>query len=186
MTAVLLGGLAAVVLTVAGVAVLRRAWNDPGRRSPVAAGWLLLAAAGLGWLGLADADKAITFAMLAPSPVAFAVIAVGADITRKTKRRPVRDAVQSVELAAGRSNWWRGLSRIALAGPLSALTALAVSILVATKAPFGDAARLIASGLLAPALWAGFMAWSLYDSRLDRVFAALVMIALIGGAGMFL
>ncbi len=178
---------AAVLMTVAGIVALRGAWSQADRvRFLVLAGWALLIISALGWRGLVAADKAIAFAMLAPSLVAFAVIAGGADFTRKAKRRPVRDAVQSAELTAGRSNWSRGLSRIALAGPVSALTAMAVAMLVATKAPFGDAGRLIASSLLAPAIWAGFMAWSLYDSRLDRVFAALVMIALIGTAGIFL
>ncbi len=186
MTIEALSGLAAVALTVAGVIALRRAWLTPGPRFRVAAGWSLLAIAGLGWLGLAAADKAIAFAMLAPSLVGFAVIAGGADFKRKAKRRPARDAVRSVELTAGRANTWRGLLRTALAGPVSALMALAVCMLVATKAPVGDAARLIASGLLAPVVWAGFMAWSLYDSRLDRVLAGLVMVGLVGAAGVFL
>lgn len=177
----------AVLMTFAGIVALRGAWSDPDRgRTLVPVGWMLLILSALGWRGLVAADKAIAFAMLAPSLVAFAVIAGGADFTRKTKRRPARDAVQSAELTAGRSSWARDLSRTALAGPVSALTALAVAMLVATKTPFGDASRLIASGLLAPVIWAGFMAWSLYDSRPDRVFAALVMIALIGSAGIFL
>jgi hypothetical protein len=178
-----LGLPAAILMTVAGVIALRGAWSQAGRgRILVVAGWTLLIVSFLGWLGLTAADKAIAFAMLAPSLAAFAIVAGGADFKRKTKRRPV----QAVELTAGRPNTWRGVSRTVLAGPLSALTALAIVMLVATKAPFGDAARLIASGLLAPAVWAGFMAWSLYDSHLDRVFAALVLIALIGGAGIFL
>ncbi len=186
MTIEALGGLAAVALTAAGLLALRRAWNDPGRRPLVGIGWLLLGAAGPGWLALAAAtDKAIAFAMLAPSLVAFAIIACGADFTRR-KRRPARDSLQSVELAAGRSSLRRGVLRTALAGPLSAVTALAISMLVATRAPFGDAGRLISAGLLAPAVWAGFMAWSLYHGRLDRVFAVLVLIMLITGVGIFL
>jgi hypothetical protein len=137
-----------------------------------------------GWTAVADLDKAVALAMMAPSLVALAVIAASIEFKRTgPARRARRDAV---ELTAESGKTRRLVSRTILAGPAAALAATALGMAVCLRAPMGDADRLILGGFLVPLAWAVFAGWALADVRLGRVLAVLGLIIAGGGAGIFL
>lgn len=173
------GVLAAVALTVAGVLALRSVWAAGSRkRLWLPAGWLALAAATLGWGAIAAGDKAVALALLVPSPVAYLIVALGSERARRKNGRR-RDG--EIEPAAGTMRPWRAVVRFLLAGPLSAVAAAAVGTAISLCPWWGEANRIVAAGLLAPAVWAIGMCWSLSDVRLGRVAAGLGAMTLLAG-----
>lgn len=172
---------AAVALTVAGVVALRSVWAVGSRsRLWLMGGWLALSLAGLGWATLAASDKAVALALLAPSPVAYLIVAAGAERTRRRNGRR-REGATEIEPASGTARPWRTAVRFLLAGPLSAAAAAAISTAISICPWWNEANRIVAGGLLAPALWAAGMCWSLSDARLGRVAAGLAAAILLAG-----
>lgn len=185
MISVFFGPALAFILTIVGVLALRYAWADSARgRLPVFAGWSMLVLALPGWTAVAALDKAVALTMLAPSLVAFPVIAAGVEYKRAgPPRRPRRDAA---ELTAEFGRTRRLVSRTILAGPVAALAASALGMAVCLRAPMGEADRLILGGFLVPLAWAVFAGWALADTRVGRVLTILGLVTAGGGAGMFL
>jgi hypothetical protein len=172
---------AAVALTVAGVVALRSVWAASSRsRLWVLVGWFALSSASLGWAALAASDKAVALALLVPSPVAYLIVALGAERTRRRNGRR-RESISEIEPASGTARPWAAAARFVLAGPLSAVAAAAVGTAIALCPLWSEPNRVIAGGLLAPALWAAGMCWSLADTRLDRVAAGLAATILAAG-----
>jgi hypothetical protein len=150
-----------------GVLALQRAWRGrPVRSSGMLAGWGLLTLGLFGWMATTGGDVAVALALLVPSLVAYAVLAAGAKIKGARASRATRS---EVELELSPSAPWRAILRTAYAGPLAALAAFSCGAAVAMKAPWPEADRLIAGGMLAPVLWAAGMIWASTDSRLSRI-----------------
>ena len=175
------GLLAAVALTVAGVVALRSVWAADSRsRLWLLGGWLALSLASLGWAMLAAGDKAVALALLVPSPVAYLIVALGSERTRRRNGRR-REGIGDIEPASGTARPWRVAARFVLAGPLSAIAAAAIGTAISLCPFWSEPNRIIAGGLLAPAVWAAGMCWSLSDNRLGRVAAGLAVTILVAG-----
>jgi hypothetical protein len=132
----------------------------------MATGWALLALGLFGWAATTGGDVAVALALLVPSLAAYAILAAGAKVKGAKASRAIRS---EVELEAAPSAPWRALLRTLYAGPLAAIAAFSCGAAVALKAPWPEADRLIAGGMLVPALWAGGMIWATTDSRLSRI-----------------
>ena len=162
-----------------GVGVLRLAWRHPAVRPWLWSGWMMLAAGLFGWGFVADADMAVALAVLAPSLAGYALLAASARVRRG---RPHKSPRAEVELPAASGPSWRGLLRFLFAGPLAALAAVGVCTAVALRAPWGEADRLIAGGMLLPVLWSLGMIWATTDPRLARIGLGLMAVSAAGFA----
>jgi len=63
---------------------------------------------------------------------------------------------------------WRGLAQFVIGGPLAFGTAMALSVLMATKAPMDAQTRLVLAGLSVPTLWAILMLYSMAEKKMAR------------------
>ena len=164
--------------------LLRAAWTGRTGGWRMLAAWLILACGVFAWrLSGAGWDKAVAFAALAPTLIAFVVVAARADIRpkdSKTKRpkTPCKTAPCKAEPPLSAGPLWRGLVRTVLAGPLSGLAAVGLAVAADLRAPWSEADGLVAAGFIAPLAWAGFGVWATTDERLGRVGVVLSAIAL--------
>lgn len=170
--AMMAGTVAGWMCALLGVMVLRLAWcKAPAQSLWLGMGWALLILGLFGWAATTGADVAVALALLVPSLVAYAVLAATAKIRGAKVRgaKTSRTARSEVELEAAPSALWRAMLRTLYAGPLAAVAAFSCGAAVALKAPWPEADRLVAGGMLAPALWAAGMIWAATDSRLSRI-----------------
>lgn len=210
----ILNGALAVAGAALGVSLLRISWaRRAGGGWLTVAGWLAFFAglvawhrAGLGW------DEALAYAMLAPCLIAFlflahrmgwgaALASVSRAGTREYRasararaepaesergpagRRPSpAQAARTAPVATGWST--RGVAQALLAGPLALAAALGLAALIALRAPWVAADRLVTAGFLLPIAWAAGAIWATMDSKLTRVAVTLSLTAVIcvGGA----
>lgn len=165
--AAMMGTAAGWLCAFAGVLALRLAWRRRPARSPwVRVGWGLLVAGLLAWAATTGTDVAVALGLLVPSLAAYAVLAANAKVKGA---RPSRATRSEVELELAPSPPWRAVVRAFYAGPLAAVAAMSCGAAVALKAPWPEADRLVAGGMLAPVLWAVGMIWATTDSRLARI-----------------
>jgi len=75
--------------------------------------------------------------------------------------------------------------RLLAAGPLYLLASLGIGLVLATRLPWAEVNRLMLGGLLVPALWALGALHATADTRLVRIAAAPVLVALLCGAAVF-
>lgn len=178
--------IAAVAAAVLGLGLLRAAWTRRGGALRTTAGWLLLAAAAVSWRATGPAwDKAIALAALTPSLVALTTLALGAEVAGARARKAPRNETV-VELPVGVPARWTNFVRFLLAGPLAGAAALGVATLVALRAPWVDADRLVAAGFLLPLGWAAGCIWATTDTRPLRVAAGLAATTALAFAGAML
>jgi hypothetical protein len=149
-----------------GVLALKRAWRRRPNGRWLLAGWAAIAAGLAGWAAVAGLDMAVALALLVPSPMAFVMLATGAELKPRRAQRTPRPAV---ELPAAPSGHWRTILRALYAGPLSAAAALGCAAAVALRAPLAEADRLVLGGMLVPGVWAAGMIWATTDPRLARI-----------------
>ena len=78
----------------------------------------------------------------------------------------------------------RGVARTMLAGPVALLAALGLTGLVALRAPWEAADRVVAAGFVLPLAWAMGALWATMDRKLTRVAVGLCVAAVVcvGGA----
>lgn len=169
----------ALAATAAGLGLMRWAWRRTRRGATTLTGWALLLAAVPAWAMTAAWDKAIALALLAPSLLAFVVVAAGLELRRArlgaTSRATVELPDQSVEAV------WRALVRTFYGGPLSGLAALLIGAAWALRGAGSAPDRMAAALLLSPALWAAGLVWSTTDPRLLRIGAGLAGLAMAAG-----
>jgi hypothetical protein len=168
-----------VACAAGGVGVLRLAWRHPVVRPWLWAGWMLLAAGLFGWGMVAGADMALALGFLAPSLAGYALLAASARVRRGRTKKPPR---AEVELPAANGPPWRAWLRFLFAGPLAALAAVGVGTAVALRTPWDEADRLVAGGMLLPALWSLGMIWATSDARLARIGLGLAAVSAAGFA----
>lgn len=172
----MMGTVAGWLCALLGVLALRLAWRRrPAPSSWMATGWGLLTLGLLGWAATTGGDVAVALALLIPSLAAYAVLAAGAKVKGARASRAARS---EVELEATPIAPWRALLRALYAGPLAALAAFSFGAAVALKAPWPEADRLVAGGMLVPVLWAVGMIWATTDSRLSRIGVGLCALSL--------
>ena len=178
------GAALALLAALGGVWLLRRAWRRRGGGGAILIGWGLLAAAAGAWrLTGAAPDKALAFALLAPSFAALALVAAGAEAPVPGGARPARVRDGGIEPPAQGAAPWRGVVRAQLAGPAGAVAAVALAAAVELHLPASAGVRLAAAGFLLPAAWAGAMVWATTDDRLGRVAGGLGALTVLGLAG---
>src|SRR6185312_10228262 len=166
-----------------GVGLLRASWLRRGGGRPwlSVAGWVAFVCgagawrgAGLGW------DEAIALAMLAPSLMAYLVLArqaqwrptaAGARRARRAAQTPGMTRAEMglrAESDAGGA-LARGAARALLAGPVALGAALGLTGLLALRAPGTQADRVVAAGFMLPVAWAVGAIWATMDRKLTRV-----------------
>ena len=178
------GTLLGLVFGMLGLVLLHRAWRRRGGALLTLAGWLALVLAVPAWRASGAAwDKAVAFAAVVPSLAVVALLLREMDVGRARRReRPTRETA-AVESPASSGSLWRGLARTALAGPAAGAAALALAVMVARRAPWSEADRLVAAGFLLPCAWAAAGVWATTDTRLGRVGAGLVVLTVAGFGG---
>lgn len=183
--------LLAAALSVAGIWLVRRAWDygrdkrPRARRLALSGGWGLLVAAVWPWSLAAGGDRGVALAFLVPVLGAFVLLAA---IGRRESRRGGRRAQRNKPANGNGSNgigarlFARRVWIFLLAGPLSALAAFLLSAQIYYRWPadWDDANRLAAVLLFAPFAWAVLAVWSTYDSRLRVRGAVLAGFLLLG------
>lgn len=169
-----------LAVTACGVGLVRWSWRRPSGTVLALAGWAALLAAVPLWALAAAWDTAVALALLAPSLVAFLMVAANAELRPRRIARTPRRGDELPDQSG--EPLWRALARTTLGGPAAGVAALGLAAAWDMKG-CGDAAERLGEALLmTPALWALGLVWATTDPRLARVAAGLTVAALIGGA----
>ncbi|MGF1462179.1 MAG: hypothetical protein ACFB2Z_03270 [Maricaulaceae bacterium] len=181
MNPVILGFLS---LAMAGLGVLGlwRAWasNGPAHGLSVGLGWGGVLGA-LALMGLA-AGFEVGLAFAAAAVMTMGLIGVGFS-ARWAKAGVRAERETRLDPAVRAPRWTRAALRGLIAGPLAAFAALAVGLMIATRAPLSDIDRIALGGLFIPLGWAAGMAWALADPRLIRAGVGLLGLSVVFGVG---
>jgi hypothetical protein len=70
-----------------------------------------------------------------------------------------------------------------LAGPVALAAGLGVTAVIALRAPWVEADRLVTAGFILPTAWAAGAVWATMDGNLTRVTVVLVAVAIVGAGG---
>lgn len=176
--------LLAVAAGLAGVLLLHAAWSRGGSPGLTIAGWTTLGLSAFAWRA-ADMgwDMALAYAALNFSLAGLARLAFGLDV--RPRRRAASGRVAAGEppqpTRIGGAIW-----RAVLVGPLAGAAALGAAVLIAIRAPWGQADRLVAAGFLLPLLWAAGGVWAISDPRSTRATGGLALLAVATFAGAWL
>lgn len=127
-------------------------------------------------------ETATAYTLLILSLVAYATIAVGAELRSRTARLPS----VALEPEQRRTNWPRAIAKSLLAIVLAGIAAIGIGVAFAVAMPLGTHDRIIIGGLLVPVLWGGGMAWTLADAKLLRATLILAAVSLTTYAIAFL
>lgn len=179
-----------------GVGLLRIAWSHRGStRLLTTSGWLVLLGGISAWHNTGVAwDEATALAALAPSLIAFALLARNAEwrparpnvprtreptaLQPRTAGPPPMPGQHRYDRASGRN-----ISRIILAGPLALAAALGLAAVIALRAPTLEANRLVTAELCLPLAWAIGAVWATMTDNLTRVALVLSLTAVVGLGG---
>ena len=177
----------AIASATLGVFLLRQAWaRRGGGRSLTLAGWcVLLAGAWLWHLAGMAWDKAIAVATLGPSLIAYLVLIQQAE-WRDGRANVTRTRLPSAPEPVSQDTFVRGVNRVVLAGPVALAAALGLTALIALRAPWVEADRLVTAGLVLPIAWSAAAIWATMDARLIRVAVVLIATTLICAGGALL
>ena len=180
-----LWGLALAPLPLAGVYLLKRAWDEarPERPWLILGGWGLLVLAIVASVPLLGAVRGPSAMLAIASTVALAFVGAGVE-RRNAKKKAARELAP--EPSDRRRVVWRGWLRGFLAGPLAGIAALGCGLAVAICAPGQIQSRMVIGGLMVPFLWAGGMAWTLSDDKILRAFAVLAGVSVVTLGAAFL
>jgi hypothetical protein len=128
-------------------------------------------------------DKAIAAATLGPSLIAYLLLIREAD-WRNGRANVTRTRLPSAREPVSQNTFVRGVNRAVLAGPVALAAALGLTALIALRAPWVEADRLVTAGLVLPLAWSAGAIWATMDAKLVRVAVALVVaaVACAGGA----
>jgi hypothetical protein len=179
-----IGTLAATLLLLLGVALLRLSWaRRNGTRIATTAGWLLVVAGivtyGYAWGG--EVGTALALAVF--SALAYVVVAAGIEL-RGDKQRPERGL--ALEPEDRPTNWGRGIAKSLLAVVLAGIAAVGIGVAFAVAMPMAPTDRIVIGGLLVPMLWGAGMAWTLSDAKLLRAALLLTLVSACAYGAAFL
>lgn len=166
-------------LLAGGVALLRVSWlgKRPCNLPALIGGWLLVAAAFTALTHTCGAEVGATYALLAMSVIAYAVLALGIE---NRSHKPARVREIALEPEERPSSWSRALAKALLSIPLAGIAAIGVGVAFAVAMPIPTHDRIVIGGLLVPILWGAGMAWTLSDARLLRVTLVLGSVSALG------
>lgn len=171
-------GLAATLLLLAAIAMLRRSWLMRGRNAALRLSAWGIAASGITLFVYAfGGEVGSTYALIAVSLIAFAVIASGIE-RRAARNRPQRE--RALEPEDRPTNWTRAIAKSLLAIVLAGIAAIGLGVAFAVAMPLAPTDRIVIGGLLVPILWGGGMAWTLCDAKLVRATILLLLVSAIG------
>lgn len=177
--------IAAGLLLVAGVIMLRKRWLAR-RRSGLAyliGGWLALVGSVPILSNAWGAELGTTYMLIALSLAAYLVIGLTLE-RRVSKQRAAREA--TVDPEERPSNWGCGTGKALLAIVLAGIASVGLGVAAAIHLPLPPQDRAVIGGLLVPILWGGGMAWTLCDPRLLRATVILLTISALGYGVAFL
>jgi hypothetical protein len=127
-------------------------------------------------------DKAIAVATLGPSLIAYLALIRQAE-WRNGRANVTRTRLASAQEPVPQDTFVRGVNRVVLAGPVALAAALGLTALIALRAPWVEADRLVTAGLVLPIAWSAGAIWATMDARLVRVAVALIATAVVCAGG---
>ena len=189
--------LAAVVLTFAGILVLRQAWKKKGARDMrlVATGWALIAFSFVPWVSTSTPDWGSAVALCALMMVGLGAIAYAAwkqPESRKaqkarTKDRAVRDVVAGEKSPR---DWRAGLRRTTtfmLAGPIAGVASLYLTLFLYGVLQQSNPQGQVFAALFAfPLFWAVLSVFATYDMPALRRGGIVCLSGVLGVVGTYL
>ncbi|MBB5519000.1 hypothetical protein [Amphiplicatus metriothermophilus] len=184
------GGAIGAAATAVGVFLLWRSWAR--RREPHAvqliAAWALLFAALTAW-GIAGGDRGAAVGVAAIVVAACAALTLSAGAAYGARRpAPARAATSNASAAERRASfslYARSGAVFLLAGPLAGGATLLLTLFffrLMKAFGMGEADRIAAALLVAPALWAGLAVYVVMDESLRRRSAVVAGAAAFGAA----
>jgi hypothetical protein len=175
-----LGAVAGTAAIAAGILLLRAANRgvSGNRILKRVGGWLLVVAGFCLWNAGHRADLTSALAALVFSLIGYGVVAASVEM-RSGGGHGRRQRHDAADPLARPRRPWRIVMRIVLAGPMSLLFGIAVTLLMATQMPTAAVNALILGALLGLLAFAGGMAWSLSAERLSRVLIGLGVSSLL-------
>jgi hypothetical protein len=175
-----MGAVAGTAAIAAGILLLRAANRgvSANRILKRAGGWMLVVAGFCLWNAGRQADLTGALAALVFSLVGYCVVAASVQI-RSGGGHGRRQRHEAADPLARPRRPWRIVMRILLAGPMSLLFGIAVTLLIATQMPTAAVSAVILGALLGLLAFAGAMAWSLSAERLSRVLLGLGVSSLL-------
>ena len=189
--------LAAVVLTFAGILVLRQAWKKKGARDMrlVATGWAVIAFSFVPWVSTSTPDWGSAVALCALMMVGLGAIAYAAwkqPESRKaqkarTKDRAVRDVVAGEKSPR---DWRAGLRRTTtfmLAGPIAGVASLYLTLFLYGVLQQSNPQGQVFAALFAfPLFWAVLSVFATYDMPALRRGGIVCLSGVLGVVGTYL
>jgi hypothetical protein len=179
----LLGTLAATLLFLAGLVLLRWRWLQRSSRWLTLVGWLLVGAGFCGYIHSWGGEAGTAYGLLALSAAAFLVVWYGLE-RRVARVRPGRDV--ALEPEDRPTNWPRAIAKSFLAIVLAGVAAVGIGVAFAIHMPLVPTDRIVIGGILVPVLWGAGMAWTLSDAKLVRATLLLAVISAAAYAAAFL
>ncbi|WP_417458017.1 hypothetical protein [Kordiimonas sp.] len=189
--------LAAVVLTFAGILVLRQAWKKKGARDLrlVATGWALIAFSFVPWVSTSTPDWGSAVALCALMMVGLGAIAYAAwkqPESRKAQKARTRDRALR-DVATGEKpprDWRRGLQRtltFLLAGPIAGAASLYLTLFLYGVLQQSNPQGQVFAALFAfPLFWAVLSVFATYDMPALRRGGIVCLSGVLGVVGTYL
>jgi peptidoglycan/LPS O-acetylase OafA/YrhL len=180
-----LSDLCAVALIALGILLLRMSWvsNRSPQRLYMSGGWLAVVAGFVLLMHVQGPKIGMTYAFLAFSLIAYAMIASTVELRRGKRRASVSLAPEPEQRP---TNWRRATAKSLLAIVLAGVAAIGIGVAFAVAMPLPPQDRMVLGGLLVPVLWGGGMAWTLADAKLLRASVILAGISVVSYAIAFL
>ncbi|WP_417464662.1 hypothetical protein [Kordiimonas sp.] len=189
--------LAAVVLTFAGILVLRQAWKKKGARDLrlVATGWALIAFSFVPWVSTSTPDWGSAVALCALMMVGLGAIAYAAwkqPESRKAQKARTRDRAVREVAADEKSprDWRRGLQRtltFLLAGPIAGVASLYLTLFLYGVLQQSNPQGQVFAALFAfPLFWAVLSVFATYDMPALRRGGIVCLSGVLGVVGTYL
>lgn len=168
----------------AGLALLFGSWRGRigSRWLPVPVGWLLLLLSAWFWVAGAGVEFGVSLALLVPSGVAWLFVA--GNWQRRTRRKR-RDAGPPKPVADRRS-----LSRHALlfllVVPLAAVASTLLAVALSLALPTAEINAMVTVLAVMPVLWGCAAYWALADTHIARPAVAMVLVAAMSAAAIYI
>ena len=181
----MVGTIAGIGATLAGIGSLRLAWGRAGPARPwlIAGGWALLSVAILAFALAIGGETGVPLGVVVISVAGLAAVLANREVR---PRKEIRQRDEVIDPSDRQSRWWRGALRVLLAGPLSGAASILVGVALAKQLPLADVDAIAVGGLAVPLLWAGGMAWTLSDDRILRALAVIAIVSAVSFALAFL
>lgn len=185
--------LAAVVLTFAGILVLRQAWKKKGARDTrlVATGWALIAFSFVPWVSTSTPDWGSAVALCALMTVGLGAIAYAAwkqpESRKAQKARAVRGQSDGVKRPLDLKAGMRRTLTFLLAGPIAGVASLYLTLFLYGVLQQSNPQGQVFAALFAfPLFWAVLSVFATYDMPALRRGGIVCLSGAVGVVGTYL